>query len=101
MDSPSEIAWEPKNPLVGTWKLLSREDVTASGERRTEPILGSNPIAYLIYDAAGNFAVQFMKRDRESGQAKEVKQPAPPITAEPSTAMMHISAAIQLDRMDW
>ena len=41
------------------------------GERRTEPILGSNPIAYLIYDAAGHFAVQFMKRDRKSGQATE------------------------------
>jgi hypothetical protein len=64
MDSP-----EPNASLVGTWKLLSREDVTAGGERRADPILGSNPIAYLIYDAAGNFAVQFMKRDRESAQA--------------------------------
>jgi len=62
-----------ENPLVGTWKLLSREDVTTSGERRTEPILGSNPIAYLIYDAAGHFAVQFMKRDRKSGQATEAQ----------------------------
>ena len=50
--------------LVGTWKLLSREDVTCDGQRRAEPVLGSDPIAYLMYDAAGNFAVQFMRRDR-------------------------------------
>jgi hypothetical protein len=52
--------------LVGTWKLLSREDMTSDGQRRTEPIMGSDPIAYLMYDAAGNFAVQFMRRDRGS-----------------------------------
>ena len=51
--------------LVGTWKLLSREDVTSDGERRVDPVLGSDPIAYLMYDAAGHFAVQFMRRDRE------------------------------------
>ncbi len=50
--------------LVGTWKLLSREDVTSDGQRRTDPILGADPLAYLMYDAAGHFAVQFMRRDR-------------------------------------
>ena len=50
--------------LVGTWELLSREDVTSEGQRRTDPILGTNPVAYLMYDAAGHFAVQFMRRDR-------------------------------------
>jgi hypothetical protein len=66
-------AKESETSLVGTWKLLSREDVTTNGERRTDPILGSDPIAYLIYDAAGHFAVQFMKRDRESAQAVETR----------------------------
>jgi hypothetical protein len=29
-----------------------------------DPGLGSDPLALLVYDAAGNFAAQFMKRDR-------------------------------------
>jgi len=52
------------NSLVGTWKLLSREDVTANGERRAEPMLGSDPVAFLMYDAAGHFSAQFMRRNR-------------------------------------
>jgi hypothetical protein len=54
--------------LVGTWELLSREDVTSNGQRRTDPVLGANPVAYLMYDAAGHFSVQFMRRDRGSAQ---------------------------------
>ncbi len=50
--------------LPGTWQLLSRIDVTAAGERRPEPSLGEDPQALLIYDRSGNFAAQFMRRDR-------------------------------------
>jgi hypothetical protein len=50
--------------LPGTWQLLSRIDVTASGERRPEPSLGEDPVAVLIYDRSGHFAAQFMRRDR-------------------------------------
>ena len=50
--------------LPGTWQLLSRIDVTASGERRPEPSLGEAPDALLIYDRSGHFAAQFMRRDR-------------------------------------
>jgi len=50
--------------LPGTWELLSRVDVTASGERRTEPSLGEDPVAVLMYDRSGHFAAQFMRRDR-------------------------------------
>lgn len=56
--------------LPGTWQLLSRIDVTASGERRPEPTLGEDPHALLIYDRGGNFAAQFMRRDR-SGDVPE------------------------------
>ena len=38
--------------LIGTWRLLSREDRTRSGE----PMLGPQPEALPIYDCAGNFA---------------------------------------------
>ena len=50
--------------LPGTWELVSRIDVTASGDRRVEPSLGDDPVAMLIYDRSGHFAAQFMKRDR-------------------------------------
>jgi hypothetical protein len=52
--------------LPGTWQLLSRIDVTAAGERRPEPSLGEDPVALLIYDRGGNFAAQFMRRDRSA-----------------------------------
>jgi len=50
--------------LPGTWQLLSRIDVTATGERRPEPSLAEDPLALLIYDRSGHFAAQFMRRDR-------------------------------------
>jgi hypothetical protein len=39
-------------------------DVTATGENRTEPSLGNDPLGLLIYDQGGHFAAQFMRRDR-------------------------------------
>jgi hypothetical protein len=50
--------------LPGTWRLVSRVDVDAAGERRVDPMLGEDPVAVLFYDRSGNFAAQFMKRDR-------------------------------------
>jgi hypothetical protein len=50
--------------LIGSWELLSRIDRTRSGDQREEPSLGSDPIAFLVFDAAGHFAAQFMKRNR-------------------------------------
>jgi len=55
--------------LPGTWELASRIDVSDDGQEKTEPSLGSDPIAILIYDRAGHFAAQFMKRDRSSVEA--------------------------------
>jgi hypothetical protein len=52
--------------LVGTWRLVSREDHTSAGERRVDPGLGADPLALLAYDGAGNFMAQFMKRDRSN-----------------------------------
>lgn len=50
--------------LRGSWELLSRIDRTGDGQERQEPSLGSDPIAFLVFDKAGRFAAQFMKRDR-------------------------------------
>jgi len=58
--------------LVGTWRLLSRIDRDASGKQLDEPTLGSDPVALLFFDGAGNFAAQFMKRDRDSAVAAPV-----------------------------
>jgi hypothetical protein len=52
--------------LLGSWRLVSRRDRGADGHRRIEPSLGADPVALLIYGSAGNFANQFMKRDRSS-----------------------------------
>src|SRR5262245_53679739 len=52
--------------LPGTWLLVSRIDLGADGARRPEPSLGEDPVALLIYDRAGHFAAQFMKRDRST-----------------------------------
>jgi hypothetical protein len=63
--------------LVGTWMLLSREDRTREGRVHPDPGLGSDPIAVLIYDGAGNFAAQFMKRDRSASAPAAVQSEAP------------------------
>jgi hypothetical protein len=52
--------------LTGSWELISRIDRTRSGEQRIDPSLGADPIAFLVYDGAGHFAAQFMKRDRSA-----------------------------------
>jgi hypothetical protein len=67
-DRPLSVA------LRGTWELLSRFDVTDAGEQRIEPSLGADPVALLIYDGAGHFAAQFMKRDRSAGTTSAAPQ---------------------------
>lgn len=60
--------------LVGTWELLSRVDRAADGATVVEPSLGADPIALLVYDGSGHFAVQFMKRNRD-GTAEPTAPP--------------------------
>jgi hypothetical protein len=55
--------------LLGSWRLVSREDRGNDGRLRVDPSLGADPVALLIYDLAGNFAAQFMKRDRSGPTA--------------------------------
>ena len=68
--NPPPIDSSLRSRLIGTWRLVSREDRNAAGERRVDPGLGADPLGLLIYDAGGNFAAQFMGRDRgETSQA--------------------------------
>lgn len=52
--------------LVGTWELVSRVDYSAAGNIIPDPVMGSDPVALLVYDHTGHFTAQFMKRDRQS-----------------------------------
>src|SRR5262245_45074161 len=50
--------------IVGTWELLSRNDRDPHGRVLSETSLGTAPIGYLMFDAAGHVAVQMAARDR-------------------------------------
>jgi len=58
--------------LVGTWILRSREDRTRDGVRTMDPHLGADPLGILVYDRSGNFAAQFMRRDRSAVAAPAI-----------------------------
>ena len=66
--------------IHGVWWLLSREDWTASGERRIDPVLGPDPIGILAY-AKNKFTAQFMKRDRTNDAPNETLAPGQNNTA--------------------
>lgn len=57
--------------MKGVWWLLSREDWTRDGQRRIDPVLGTDPIAILTY-ASSHFAAQFMKRNRTDDDAQQI-----------------------------
>ncbi len=52
------------NQLVGTWRLVSREERLSNGKTSVDPSLGTTPVGYLMYDQSGHMAVQLMRRDR-------------------------------------
>lgn len=64
MDPQAHDAVPLSRSLPGTWRLLTRVDTNAQGEEREEPTLGRAPIGLLFYDRGGNFAAQFMRRQR-------------------------------------
>ena len=49
--------------MVGSWRLLSREDYDGEGRRLIDPILGADPMGFLTFTRT-SFAMQLMKRDR-------------------------------------
>jgi hypothetical protein len=51
--------------IVGTWELERIERQLATGDWvRAETRLGNNPLGSLVYDSAGNMAVQIMRQQR-------------------------------------
>jgi hypothetical protein len=64
-NSTTKSLEHPKSlSFAGTWKLISRIDKDSNNVLVNEPTLGSDPIAFLIYDTLGNMSVQIMKRNR-------------------------------------
>jgi hypothetical protein len=52
--------------FVGTWTVVSRVDRTADGRESVDPSLGRDPVALLVYDAAGHVSAQLMRRTGRS-----------------------------------
>lgn len=77
MSDQKKISNKLSENLLGTWKLVSREDRTHEGELRVDPALGADPVAILTYDRGGYFAAQFMKRERNPDTEVVVKKAGP------------------------
>ena len=85
--------------LPGTWQLLSRTDVTAAGAAHPDPALGSDPVALLIYDRAGHFSAQFMKRDRTAAPYPPERRPGGAPTRYPASPYPLSRACTRRDRI--
>jgi quercetin dioxygenase-like cupin family protein len=76
--SPAQVKAAAPGPapceLCGTWTLVDRIDRRANGEVVPEPNLGQDPLGILVYDRAGNVAVQLMRRNRIPNRGSVVTQ---------------------------
>jgi len=77
----------PKNPLLGTWTLVSVDSVKADGSRVA--LYGPEPQGVLIFDGQGRYASQIMRAQRprfasgkkNDGTAEEYKAAAQGVNA--------------------
>jgi len=76
--------------MLGIWKLKTRIDLDASGQRRIDPALGADPLGVLCF-APGYFAAQFMRRDRSTAPGTA---PAAPGTAPVMAPSLNNSVAV-------
>jgi hypothetical protein len=59
-------AQSAKDPIVGTWKLISIEKVRITGEvLGPDSWFGKNPTGLLIYDTNGYFMINIMAHDED------------------------------------
>ncbi len=58
--------------FIGTWRLISQDTHFPNG--RIEPSRGRNPQGILMYDAAGNMAVQLMRTDEHANDYTDFSQ---------------------------
>src|SRR5689334_6026155 len=50
---------QPRNPLVGTWTLVSTIITASDGAMRPDPQVGTTPKGYMIYSDANRMCAQF------------------------------------------
>lgn len=61
--------------LVGTWRLISRETRRPDGS--VSHAYSEHPVGQLMYDAAGNMSVAFMRPDRPKFAGSDKSQGTP------------------------
>ena len=57
-----------RNPVIGTWRLVSVETLRPGGEVSHE-WMGRNPVGLIIYDPTGQMSVQIMRDPRPTFEA--------------------------------
>ncbi len=67
--SPSAASLQTR--ILGIWRLESRIDLDARGQRRIDPTLGVDPLGILCF-SSDHFAAQFMRRERSAGATAPV-----------------------------
>ncbi len=60
-----------RNRIVGTWKIVSTEQVMKDGSKRPDPVLGAHGKAFLMYTADGYMCAELMNPDRPTWKNKE------------------------------
>jgi hypothetical protein len=60
------------SPFVGTWRLVSQHSLYPDGT--SKPSRGENPEGIIIYDAAGNMAVQLMRTDEQATEFTDLSE---------------------------
>ena len=63
-----------REQIVGAWRLESRTVRKANGEVLLDPVLGTQPIGRLFYDASGIMMLQMMRQ----GRAQAIGVPSNP-----------------------
>ena len=63
-----------RDRIIGAWRLESRTVRKANGEVLLDPVLGTQPIGRLFYDASGIMMLQMMRQ----GRAQSIGVPSNP-----------------------
>src|SRR4051794_126938 len=59
-----------QSPFAGTWRLVSQHALYPDG--RIELARGENPDGIIMYDTAGNIAVQLMRTDERAAEFSDM-----------------------------
>lgn len=63
------VSTQARNPLVGTWALVSTMETLPDGTQRADPQVGPTPKGYMIYSDANRMCAQFTNPARPMWQS--------------------------------